>query len=93
MRNEPDIEFSSVFTKQRKAAPSEITEAFREALNLYLDDPHHPTLRNHSLRGKFAGYRSIDITGDWRAIFREDHTGQKTIVKFYQLGTHKELYG
>jgi addiction module RelE/StbE family toxin len=90
--NEPDIEFSTLFTKQRSAAPLEIKEAFRETLALYLYDPHHAALRNHALQGKFAGYRSIDVTDDWRAVFREEQAGERNVIKFYQIGTHTDLY-
>jgi addiction module RelE/StbE family toxin len=88
MKNTPRIEFTPLFTKQRKAAPLEIKEAFREALELFLENPTHAALRNHPLSGKYAGFRSIDVTEDWRAIYREEHER----IKFVVLGTHEQLY-
>lgn len=38
--------------------------------------------------GKYLGFRSIDITYDYRALFREFDNS----VHFTYLGTHKELY-
>jgi addiction module RelE/StbE family toxin len=92
MKNEPRIEFTRWFTKQRKAAPIEIKEALLDTLELFLEDPHNPFLRNHPLRERFAGFRSIDVTGDIRAVFKEEQLGERTVITFHLLGTHDELY-
>lgn len=73
--------------------PLEIKAAFREARELFYDDTHHPSLRNHALREKYTGFRSIDITNDWRAVFKVRETEKQTTATFYFLGTHDELYG
>ena len=87
------IEFSSSFNKQLKAAPREIKVAFLETLQLFREEPDHALLRNHTLKEKFTGHRSIDITEDWRAVFKESLSGARKVVTFHLLGTHKELYG
>lgn len=43
-------------------------------------DQYSPLLNNHSLTGKWRGYRSINITGDWRAIFVEVGENKMTFV-------------
>ncbi|HZE87428.1 MAG TPA: hypothetical protein VE090_04455 [Methylomirabilota bacterium] len=48
--NNPRIEFTELFNKQRKAAPHEIKMAFRETLALFLEDSSYPQLRNHPLK-------------------------------------------
>jgi len=83
------IEFSPVFQKLIASAPAEIQRAFREAYDLFREHPDHPALRNHVLTGKFAGFRSIDVTGDWRAVYRE----KEDRMKFVAIGTHAKLYG
>jgi mRNA-degrading endonuclease YafQ of YafQ-DinJ toxin-antitoxin module len=93
IKNEPRIEFAPLFTKQRKAAPVEIKEAFLDTLGLFLADPYNPFVRNHPLRDKFAGFRSIDVTDDIRAVFKEEQSGERTVITFHLLGTHDELYG
>jgi addiction module RelE/StbE family toxin len=87
-QNKP-IEFSPVFKKLLARAPTEIKTAFREALDLFAADQNSPGLRNHPLTGKYAGFRSIDVTEDWRAIYRE----KPDRMKFVTLGTHPQLYG
>ena len=93
MKNNPRIEFTNSFNTQRKNAPLEIKEAFLETLALFLEEPNNPFLRNHALRGKLAGYRSLDVTNDWRAIFKETQVGELRVIKFFAIGTHKNLYG
>jgi len=60
-----------------------------EKLLLFGKNPFDPILNNHSLQGKFLGYRSINITGDYRAIFRllDDDT-----ALFVEVDTHGNLY-
>jgi mRNA-degrading endonuclease YafQ of YafQ-DinJ toxin-antitoxin module len=92
-KSERRIEYTSLFDKQRKAAPLAIKQAFLDALALYLEDPNHPALRNHSLKREFSGYESIDVTEDWRALLKEKQTGEQKVIIFHRIGTHKELYG
>lgn len=61
-----------------------------ERLELFGSEPFHPILNNHLLQGKWAGHRSINVTGDFRAVY--EPWGDK-IAFFSDLGTHSELYG
>ena len=83
------IEFSPIFNKKLAKAPTEIKLAVRQALELFRENPHHKALRNHLLTERYAGFRSIDVTEDWRALYREE----KERIMFADLGTHEELYG
>ena len=89
----PSIDFSTRFNRDLAAAPREIKAAFRDALQLFRDDPHHSALRNHALTGSFSGYYSIDVTEDWRALFTETVSDKDVRVIFRLLGNHKQLYG
>lgn len=84
------IDFSKVFNKQLSKAPLEIKIAFRERFKIFLTNPRDYQLNNHHLKGKLKGFRSINVTGDWRAIYSERIFGQ-TVV-FEMLGTHSQLY-
>ena len=92
-KSSPSIIYTKLFNKHRKALPFEVKIAFREARDLFLENPKHPSLRNHSLKSKFQGYRSIDITDDYRAIYKKRIEGDREVITFYLIGTHKELYG
>lgn len=86
------IEYSALFNKQFKDAPLEVKVAFKEARELFSDNPNHPNLRNHALKEKYAGFKSIDVTDDWRALFKIRKSKLKIIITFHVLGTHSELY-
>ncbi|PIP31366.1 hypothetical protein COX24_04015 [bacterium (Candidatus Gribaldobacteria) CG23_combo_of_CG06-09_8_20_14_all_37_87_8] len=46
-------------------------------------------LNNHPLRGNYVDYRSINITGDLRAVFKLINENEAIFVR---VGTHSELY-
>jgi addiction module RelE/StbE family toxin len=84
------IEYSKKFIKEFKKCPAEIRENFKLRLKIFIDNQHHPLLNNHPLHGELKGCHSINITGDWRAIFEELDEGR--IVYFVAIGTHSQLY-
>lgn len=85
------IQFSKQFVKQYSKAPTKIKRAFDRRLELFIANPSHSLLRNHSLSGELKSYRSINITGDWRAIYRD--IGSKEKISFFDMmGTHSQLY-
>lgn len=86
------IKFSRKFTKQYNKADESIKSAFNKRLKLFFHNQSHTLLYNHPLRGKLAGYRSISITGDWRAIYSESEKKRSKIIIFEMLGTHGQLY-
>lgn len=77
-----------LFIKKFDKLPQPIRTKFVERKNLFLADKFHPLLNNHSVGRAFPGCRSIDVTGDYRAIFKEN--GE--CVLFMNIGTHSELY-
>lgn len=84
-----DVEFHKQFKKRYELLkPSERVKCDKRLL-LFRKDPFHLSLRNHALRGAYAGFRSIDITGDVRAVY--EPIGEE-YAYFVYLGTHSELY-
>lgn len=83
------ISFSRTFVKQYNKAPKKIRSVFEKRLKLFFKNPHHPLLNNHKLTGQLKGYRSINITGDWRALYSQP---QAQLAIFEILGTHSQLY-
>ena len=51
--------------------------------------PFDEILNNHALTGDRHGYRSINITGDLRALFS---WVEKDTVLFTDIDTHSNLY-
>lgn len=84
------IEYSKKFIKEFKNCPFKIKEAFKKKLKIFIKDPHNLVLNNHCLSGELKIYRSININGDWRAIFKETNKGE--IIYFVAIDTHSRLY-
>ena len=82
------IIFRKSFYKDYEKLTKKIQDKFWNRLELFKEDKNHKTLRNHSVDNTFTDCRSINVTGDYRAIFKED---DNTAV-FINIGTHSELY-
>ena len=74
--------------KFKKLKPDEQQKAI-ERINLFITDSNNPILNNHSLKGKYQGHNSINITGDLRAIYRY-LTDDRCI--FITIDSHSNLY-
>lgn len=79
---------SSSFRKQLKKCPDKIRSRVFERLEVLVRNEFDETLNNHKLSGEYAAYRSIDVTGDIRIVYKRVSDG------FYlaAVGTHSELY-
>jgi addiction module RelE/StbE family toxin len=76
------------FKKSYKKLPRAIQFHFDERVAIFLKTPYHPLLNNHTLHGRWEGHRSINITGDFRAIFKVEGTA----AIFVDIDTHSNLY-
>ena len=83
------IELHRNFLKAYSKQPKKIQEKFKEKRSLFIGDMFNPLLNNHYLGGEYEGCRSINITGDIRAIF---YIKQNSDVVFINIGSHSELY-
>ena len=81
--------FHRRFIKQYRKASVTTRKKCDERLLLFEKELFHPQLDNHPLKGKYIGYRSINITGNWRAVYRPL---DDTTAYFVYLGTHSQLY-
>lgn len=86
----PIIKFDKKFAKQYKKADVCIRDSFNKRLELFIENKNNPTLGLHKLHGEYSNCYSINITGDWRAVFRELDNGK--FIFFVAIGTHGQLY-
>ena len=77
------------FRKSYKRLTPKIKEKLEERLRLFSEDEFNPVLNNHALQGRWSGYRSINVTGDVRAIFKRD----PETALFVAINKHSNLYG
>jgi addiction module RelE/StbE family toxin len=83
------IETTRSFDRQYSKLNIKVKVSFKRRLELFKANPFDTSLRNHSLKGKYLGYRSIDVTGDIRVLYT---THGNTIIIFGFIGTHSQLY-
>lgn len=61
-----------------------------EALDKFAHNPFEKSLKNHALKGRLKGLRSISVAFDLRLVFLEkDHYLE---VLFVNVGSHNQVY-
>lgn len=66
-----NIVFQKGFEKDFKKLSLKQKEKFNQRLTIFEKDQFEPILNNHALIGKYLGCRSINVTGDLRAIYKK----------------------
>lgn len=82
------IYFHKKFQRNFEKLSQKEKDKFEERLNLFLIDEFNPILNNHPLKGMYQGCRSINVSGDIRAIYEIELTK----IKFIAIGNHNNLY-
>ena len=83
------IIFKKSFEKQLQNLWIKIKDKFKDRLGIYLLNKYSQELNYHKLKWELNQFYSINITWDIRAIFKEE---DDTIIIFYMIWTHSELY-
>jgi mRNA-degrading endonuclease YafQ of YafQ-DinJ toxin-antitoxin module len=85
------IQFHRLFEKDwDKISSDKIRNKFIDViLPAFIKNPFDNAFRNHNVSPKFPNGRSIDITGDIRAIYYP----LNGFFIFIRIGTHSHIYG
>jgi len=86
------IIYKKKFINRYKKLDKKIQKSFQDRLNIFIENPENTLLRNHKLHGNLNWYNSINITWDYRAIFREIWKWHYEFVEFTDIWTHSQLY-
>jgi addiction module RelE/StbE family toxin len=86
----PIIRFDKKFVKQYDKAGKQIQESFNQRLKLLIANKNSPILGLHKLHGQYSDCWSINVSGDWRAIYTEMEKDK--VILFITIGTHSQLY-
>lgn len=86
------IVFKKSFDKSQSKLDVKIRIKLGEKLRIFSNNPLERSLNNHALVWKYHGFRSINITWDYRAIFREYPSWMYEFVEFIDIWSHSELY-
>ena len=85
-----EIEFSPQFLKKLKLLRKKnkkLLKKIENQLSRFENNPAHPSLRKHKLKGNLQDIWSISIDSNHRVVYEEND-----VFYFFDLGTHDEVY-
>jgi addiction module RelE/StbE family toxin len=82
------IHFTSVYLKSYEKLPKYVKRIQDRKEKLFRENPFHPSLKTHKLKGKYKNFYSYSVTRNYRVVFRFLNGDE---VIFYDIGTH-EIY-
>jgi addiction module RelE/StbE family toxin len=83
------IEYRNTYKKMFQSLSKDEKVLTKAVLELFIENPNHPSLRNHPLDPPLERYRTISVDDDLRILFRIIDTD---IALFLKIGTHDEIY-
>lgn len=79
------INYSSFFHRQYSQLTEKQKADFKKTIQLFVENPFHPKLRTHKLKGKWKGYWSFSINYSDRVLFI---FSVKNTVDLINIGDH-----
>lgn len=79
-----------IFERQYKKLSRALQDKMWERLSLLVVDNLNPLLNDHKLGPPYESYRSINITGDYRLVYKRI---ERNTYYLRAVGTHHQLYG
>ncbi len=80
--------FFTKFKKNLKKLDSKPIKSFKTRFILFQENEFAIILNNHSLKGEYSDHRSINITGDYRLVYKKIDN----LYILIDIGTHSQLY-
>ncbi len=76
------------FKKSLKDVPRHIADKLEKKKKIFRQNPFHPSLKTHKLKGRLKDYYSFSVNYSYRVIFKFMDEGK---ALFVNIGTH-EVY-
>ena len=80
------IEFTERLRKDYRALPKRIQEKLKKQVGFLAENPRHPSLRTHRIRGSDR-YWEFYIDDAWRCVFRREGN----VYYLIAAGTHRVI--
>lgn len=80
-----EILYKPTFVRQYKRLPKLLQEEIKEKMGLFSENPNHPFLKTHKLKGDLKGFLSFSVNYQYRIIFKYESKKQ---VVFLAIGDH-----
>jgi len=81
------VAYHPSFIRQFKKLPLDLQQEAKEKIEIFKQEPYHPSLKTHKLNGRMKEQQAFSVNYSWRIIFEID----KNEALFLEIGTH-ELY-
>lgn len=85
------IKFSSKVKRELRKLrdkDTKLSKRIEKQLDLFVENPKHPSLRIHKLSGELKNIWSLSINKSIRMIYVSDEEG----IYFTDIGTHDQVY-
>jgi mRNA interferase RelE/StbE len=79
------IFYTPIFLRQYNKLPKSLQTEAKEKIALFKQDPRHPFLKTHKLKGRMRNYFSFYVNYNCRIVFVYD---SKTTVALLAIGDH-----
>lgn len=86
------VKYHKTFDKSFLKLLPKLQHKIRDTVVVFMDNPFDQNLRNHALKWKRLGFRSVDVNWDLRIVFRELSSGKYELVELVEVGSHSQLY-
>ena len=80
-----NVVYTPIFVRQYKKLPEALQEEIKEKTSLFEEDPSHPFLKTHKLKGRLKGYSSFSVNYEYRIVFEWD---DKETAALLRVGDH-----
>ncbi len=80
-----EIHYNEDFEKQFLSLTKSIQKKACKGESLFRENPFHPSLRLHKLKGKLDGLWSLSVDRKYRIIFKPMDDG---VILFVSIGVH-----
>ncbi len=80
--------YSQRFKKNFKKLDKKTIKAFKLRFSIFQENEYANILNNHPLRAEYSDCKSINITGDYRLVYKKIDN----LYILIDVGTHGELY-
>lgn len=80
--------YTSRFKKNLKKLDKKIIKAFKTRFIIFQENEYAPILNNHPLKAEYTDCKSINITGNYRMVYKRTDN----LYILIDIGTHSELY-
>ncbi len=79
------VVYTSGFLRQYDKLPERLKNEAKEKIGLFKENPRHPFLKTHKLKGRMRKYFSFYVSYEYRIVFEYD---SKSRVALLWIGDH-----